>query len=253
MATFLIKTFGCKTNQTESAVMEEKLLDAGFSQAENIEFCDFYIFNSCAVTQEAEKKLLQSIKSVKHKNPQIKIILTGCYAQLNKNNDNPLFFKIIGINEKPDIANILKSQEKVFVSNINDCKKFRYEKISRFTRTRAEIKIQDGCNNRCSYCTICLARGLSRSCQPSDVIEQTNVLIQNGYNEIVLTGIHIGQWGYDFPKKQSLIDLLKLIEKTDIKTYRLGSLDPNEITDEMIEFLITDIIILKKLKMSLKN
>lgn len=237
MTTFLIKTFGCKTNQTESAVMEEKLLDAGFVKAENIENCDFYIFNSCAVTQEAEKKLLQSIKSTKHKNSKIKIILTGCYAQLNKNTDNSLFDKIIGINDKPDIVKILQQNTRKNVTDINECKTFRYEKISRFNRTRATIKIQDGCNNRCSYCTICLARGLSRSCQTSDVIEQINALTQNGYNEIVLTGIHIGQWGLDFSPKQSLVNLFEQIEKTDAKTIRIGSLDPNELTDELIDFL----------------
>lgn len=239
MTSFLIKTFGCKTNQTESAVMEEKLLDAGFKAALNIESCDFYIFNSCAVTKEAEKKLFQTIKSVKHKNPLIKIILTGCYAQLNPNDTNPLIDKIIGINEKPDIVTILKSKERVFANDINSCRDFRYEKLSRFNRTRATIKIQDGCNNRCSYCTICLARGLSRSCKTENVIEQINELTKNGYNEIVLTGIHVGQWGLDFSPRQSLKNLFEEIEKTDAKTVRIGSLDPNELTDELIDFLTT--------------
>ena len=94
MTTFLIKTFGCKTNQTESSVMEEKLLSEGFLPAKNIAVCNYYIINSCAVTLEAEKKLLQTVKSVKHKNPTIKIILTGCYAQLHKNDENTLFDKI---------------------------------------------------------------------------------------------------------------------------------------------------------------
>lgn len=237
MATFLIKTFGCKTNQTESAVMEEKLLTAGFLPASNVESCDYYIFNSCAVTLEAEKKLLQAIKSVKHKNPNVKIILTGCYAQLHKDEENPLIDKIFGIYEKPDVVEIIKSNEKKFVTEINEHRDFRYEKLSNFNRTRATIKIQDGCNNRCSYCTICIARGLSRSCQEEDVIEQIKTLTQNGYNEIVLTGIHVGQWGIDLPQKKTLLDLLKSIDKTDAKTVRIGSLDPNELTDELIDFL----------------
>lgn len=237
MATFLIKTFGCKTNQTESAVMEEKLLSAGFSPALNVENCDYYIFNSCAVTLEAEKKLLQAIKSVKHKNPNVKIILTGCYAQLHKDEENSLIDKIFGIYEKPDVVKIIKSNEKNFVTEINEHRDFRYEKLSNFNRTRATIKIQDGCNNRCSYCTICIARGLSRSCREEDVIEQIKTLTQNGYNEIVLTGIHVGQWGLDLPEKKTLLDLLKSIDKTDAKTVRIGSLDPNELTDELIDFL----------------
>lgn len=237
MATFLIKTFGCKTNQTESAVMEEKLLAAGFLEAENVETCNYYVFNSCAVTLEAEKKLLQTIKSVKHKNPNVKIILTGCYAQLHKDEENPLIDKIFGIYEKPDVVEIIKSNEKIFVTEINEHRDFRYEKLSNFNRTRATIKIQDGCNNRCSYCTICIARGLSRSCDEKDVLEQIDALTRNGYNEIVLTGIHVGQWGLDFPEKKNLLDLLKLIDKTDAKTVRIGSLDPNELTEELIDFL----------------
>lgn len=237
MATFLIKTFGCKTNQTESAVMEEKLLAAGFLEAENVETCNYYVFNSCAVTLEAEKKLLQTIKSVKHKNPNVKIILTGCYAQLHKDEENPLIDKIFGIYEKPDVVEIIKSNEKKFVTEINEHRDFRYEKLSNFNRTRATIKIQDGCNNRCSYCTICIARGLSRSCDEKDVLEQIDALTRNGYNEIVLTGIHVGQWGLDFPEKKNLLDLLKLIDKTDAKTVRIGSLDPNELTEELIDFL----------------
>lgn len=237
MATFLIKTFGCKTNQTESAVMEEKLLAAGFLAAENVETCNYYVFNSCAVTLEAEKKLFQTIKSVKHKNPNVKIILTGCYAQLHKDEENPLIDKIFGIYEKPDVVEIIKSNEKKFVTEINEHRDFRYEKLSNFNRTRATIKIQDGCNNRCSYCTICIARGLSRSCDEKDVLEQIDALTRNGYNEIVLTGIHVGQWGLDFPEKKNLLDLLKLIDKTDAKTVRIGSLDPNELTEELIDFL----------------
>lgn len=237
MATFLIKTFGCKTNQTESAVMEEKLLAAGFLAAENVETCNYYVFNSCAVTLEAEKKLLQTIKSVKHKNPNVKIILTGCYAQLHKDEENPLIDKIFGIYEKPDVVEIIKSNEKKFVTEINEHRDFRYEKLSNFNHTRATIKIQDGCNNRCSYCTICIARGLSRSCDEKDVLEQIDALTRNGYNEIVLTGIHVGQWGLDFPEKKNLLDLLKLIDKTDAKTVRIGSLDPNELTEELIDFL----------------
>lgn len=237
MASFIIKTFGCKTNQTESAVMEEKLLTAGFINAENIENCDYYIFNSCSVTQEADKKLLSAIKSVKNKKPDIKILLTGCYAQLNPSADNPYVDFVFGIYEKSDVVEIITNNETKKISDINSHKDFRYEKLSSYKRTRAAIKIQDGCNNRCSYCTICIARGLSRSCKTEYIIEQINVLVQEGFNEVILTGIHVGQWGEDLEPKQTLIDLLKEIEKTDIKTIRIGSLDPNETTDELIDFI----------------
>jgi len=237
MKTFIIKTFGCKTNQTESAVMEEKLLEKNFRLVQCFDNADYLIVNSCAVTQEAERKLLAYLKSAKNKNPKIKIMVTGCFAQLNKDLTTPLIDKLIGIYEKPDIAEILETDEKCVISDINSHKDFRYEKLKHLSRTRATIKIQDGCNNRCSYCTICIARGKSRSCKTEDIIEQINTLYKNGYNEVVLTGIHVGQWGLDFEEKKSIIDLFREIEKTEIKTYRIGSLDPNEITDELIEFL----------------
>ena len=237
MKNFIIKTFGCKTNQTESAVMEEKLLEKNFRQVQSFENADYLIVNSCAVTQEAERKLLSFLKSAKNKNPKIKIVVTGCFAQLHGNAENPLIDKLIGIYEKPDIAELIETDEKFIISDINYHKDFRYEKLKHLSRTRATIKIQDGCNNRCSYCTICIARGKSRSCKTENIIEQINTLSENGYNEVVLTGIHVGQWGLDFEEKKSMIDLFKEIEKTDIKTYRIGSLDPNEITDELIEFL----------------
>ena len=236
MKTFYLKTFGCKTNQTESAVMEEKLLEKGYVKGTK-ENADFLIINSCAVTQEAERKLLEYIKSVKNKNSDVKVIVTGCFAQLNKDTKPDIIDKFAGIYEKPDIAELLETDEKIVVSDINSHKKFRYEKLNFTERTRAIVKIQDGCNNRCSYCTICIARGKSRSCEIKDIFEQIQTLSDNGYNEVVLTGIHVGQWGLDFDEKKSLTDLFKEIEKTDIKTYRIGSLDPNEITDELINFL----------------
>ena len=236
MTTFFLKTFGCKTNQTESAVMEEKLLEKGYEKGAK-ENADYLIINSCAVTLEAEKKLMAYIKSVRHSNPAVKVVVTGCFAQLNSSLKNPLIDKIVGIYEKPDIAEILENDDTNIVSDINSHEKFRYEKLNHIERTRAVVKIQDGCNNRCSYCTICIARGKSRSCELKDITEQINSLARNGYNEVILTGIHVGQWGLDFDEKKSLTDLFEEIEKTDIKTYRIGSLDPNEITDELITFL----------------
>lgn len=239
MKKFTIKTLGCKTNQIESAVIEEKLIKNGYSIAETIELSNYYILNSCSVTATSDDKSLSLLKSVKKQYPKVKTVLTGCFAQLEAENlkNNKYVDILVGNNEKYDIPNILKSNEKLFFSNIFEQKEFKYEKLNSLNKTRATIKIQDGCNNRCAYCTIPLARGINRSNPIKNIIEQIKTLTANGYNEIVLTGIHIGQWGKDFTEKQSLIELLKEIEKTNILRYRLGSLDPLELNDELIDFL----------------
>ena len=160
-------------------------------------------------------------------------------AQLDKDNlsTNGLIDYIIGNYEKNDIVEIIEKEDKVQVSDIFSHDLFRYEKLHQTQRTRASVKIQDGCNNRCTYCTIPYARGKNRSNSIENVVEQINLFAQEGYYETVLTGIHIGQWGEDFKEKKSLKDLLEAIEKTDIKRYRLGSLNPLELTKDFIDFL----------------
>ena len=144
---------------------------------------------------------------------------------------------VIGNNEKNDIVEILNNDNQVCVSDIFTHDNFRYELLHQTHRTRASVKIQDGCNNRCSYCTIPFARGKNRSNSIENVVEQINLFAKEGYYETVLTGIHIGQWGNDFKDKKTLKDLLIEIEKTDIKRYRLGSLNPLELTEDFIDFL----------------
>ncbi len=180
------------------------------------------------------------MRKAKNTNPQAKIVLTGCYAQISakkiKNVD-----LVLGNTEKLhliDYINDLQS-EKVFVSDIMNQKDFvDIVTTSSSGRTRANIKIQDGCDNRCSYCIIPFARGKSRSRKTFGIIDEINNLVQKGYKEIVLTGIHLGQWGLDFEEHKSLIDLLIEIEKINaLKRYRIGSLNPLELSDDLIEFL----------------
>ena len=239
MKKFVIKTLGCKTNQVESALIAEILTNNGYEEIKNVSSANYYILNSCSVTHVADTKNLSYIKQVKRENPNIKVILTGCMAQLDKDNlsNNELIDFIIGNYEKNDIAKIIEEKEKVCVSDIFSHDYFRYEKLHQTQRTRASVKIQDGCNNRCTYCTIPYARGKNRSNSIDNVVEQINLFAKEGYYETVLTGIHIGQWGEDFKEKKSLKDLLEAIEKTDIKRYRLGSLNPLELTKDFIDFL----------------
>lgn len=239
MKKFVIKTLGCKTNQVESALIAEILTKNGYEEIKDICDANYYILNSCSVTHVADSKNLSYIKQAKKENPSIKVVLTGCMAQLDKDNlsNNKLIDFIIGNYEKNDLAKIIEEEEKVCVSDIFSHDLFRYEKLHQTQRTRASVKIQDGCNNRCTYCTIPYARGKNRSNSIENVVEQINIFAKEGYYETVLTGIHIGQWGEDFKEKKSLKDLLEAIEKTDIKRYRLGSLNPLELTNNFIDFL----------------
>lgn len=239
MKKFVIKTLGCKTNQVESALIAEILTKNNFKEIDDVKLADYYILNSCSVTHIADNKNLSFIRRAKRENPDIKTIVTGCMAQLQK--ENLLKYSdidfVIGNYEKNDIAQILLNKEKLCVSDIFSHDLFRYEKLHNTQRTRASVKIQDGCNNRCSYCTIPFARGKNRSNKIENIIEQINLFAKEGYYETVLTGIHIGQWGMDFSPKLSLKNLLEEIEKTDIKRYRLGSLNPLELNENFIDFL----------------
>lgn len=239
MSKFLIKTLGCKTNQVESALIAEILSDNGFVETENIEEADFYILNSCSVTHVADSKNLAYLRRAKRENPNIKIVVTGCMAQLEKDNllKSGVADFVVGNFEKNDIAKILTGNQKMAVSDIFSHDLFRYEKLRQTQRTRASVKIQDGCNNRCSYCTIPFARGKNRSNSIENIVEQINLFASENYYETVLTGIHIGQWGNDFRPAKSLKNLLEEIEKTNINRYRLGSLNPLELTPDFIDFL----------------
>lgn len=239
MKKFLIKTLGCKTNQIESDIIARLLITNNFIETDSIEEADFYILNSCSVTHTADLKNMSYLHRAKRENPNIKTVVTGCMAQLEKEEllKNKYIDYVIGNYEKNDIAQILISDNKYCVSDIFKHDYFRHELLNNTKRTRASIKIQDGCNNRCSYCTIPFARGKNRSNSIKNIIEQINLFVDSGYYEIVLTGIHIGQWGWDFNPKQSLQNLLEEIEKTDIKRYRLGSLNPTELPFEFVDFL----------------
>lgn len=239
MKKFLIKTLGCKTNQVESALIAEILCNNGFEETLDIKETNYYIINSCSVTHIADNKNLFYIRQAKRENPALITVLTGCMAQLGTvellNNDT--IDIVVGNYEKNDIAEIISKNENYRVSDIFSHDNFRYQKLYKTQRTRASVKIQDGCNNRCSYCTIPFARGKNRSNKIENVVEQINLFAEEGYFETVLTGIHIGQWGEDFEEKKSLKDLLEKIETSKIKRYRLGSLNPLELNKDFIDFL----------------
>lgn len=238
MQKFYIKTHGCKSNQLESAVMEEKLIEAGYIKSTCADLADIYILNSCSVTENADIEALRTIRNIKSKNPKILTVLTGCSAQLNAKNLNNIEYIdiMLGNNDKFEIIDAIKNKASK-VEEIFNIKSFNNQLIHNYTNTRGYLKIQDGCNNYCSYCTIPFARGNSRSNSTKNILEQIKIYTDIGIKEIVLTGIHIGQWGADLLPQKELFHLLEEIEKTEINRYRLGSLNTLEINDNLIDFL----------------
>ena len=240
MKKFYIHTMGCKANQFESSIIAEDLVKNGLTPVKCIEDADYYILNSCTVTHKSDNEAMYLLRSAKNKKPGIINILTGCIAQTEKEKliNYDFIDYIVGNDEKLTLFETLheKHDSKCIVSDIMERKVFTKVQLKDINKTRASVKIQDGCDNRCSYCIIPFARGKSRSADSDFVINQINYLSQHGFKEVVLTGIHIGLWGKEFGL--DLLDLLKDIEeKTTIERYRLGSLNPHEITDEMLEFL----------------
>lgn len=238
MKKFYIKTQGCKSNQLESAVISEKLTEAGYKKCNKLENCDLYILNSCSVTENADIDAIRLLRHIKTKYPNIMTVFTGCSAQLNYIAQSKVDFidLILGNDDKFSIVEALAKNESK-VTNIFDIKHFNNQIIHTYSNTRGYLKIQDGCNNYCSYCTIPLARGNSRSNTLENILEQVKLYTEIGIKEVVLTGIHIGQWGNDFTTPKKLFNLLEKIEDTDIFRYRLGSLNTLEITDELLSFL----------------
>lgn len=237
MKTFLLKSMGCKSNQFEGAIIEENLINAGFDKVNDIKDADLFILNSCSVTHKSDDEALYLIRHAKHTNENIKTLITGCVAQIERDKllDYDFIDYVLGNDEKLNIVEFLQKNEDCEVGDIMNMTDFHEAILIDTTKTRASLKIQDGCDNRCAYCIIPFARGNSRSAKSDFVIEQIKSFEEHGFKEVIFTGIHIGQWGKEWGK--TILDLLKEVETHTNVRYRLGSLYPNEITDELLDFL----------------
>ncbi len=210
---------GCKANQFESSIIEENLINHNYSRVKNIAESDLYILNSCSVTHKSDNEAMYHLRAAKHKNPEIITVLTGCVAQIQKQEllKNDFIDYVIGNDEKLHIYDYINSENHLHAKDIMVQSEFNKVELIDTTKTRASLKIQDGCDNRCTYCIIWKARGKSRSADSKFIIEQINNFSKNGFKEVMLTGIHIGQWGKDFGL--TLLDLLKEIEEKTTKKF----------------------------------
>ncbi len=237
MKTFYLKSLGCKQNQLEGQIIQNELINFGYKPVENIEDADIYILNSCTVTSSGDSTANYLLNQAKRKNPEIKTVLTGCIAQTYKQHSLFNFSSVdlvLGNSEKMNIVKYIDKSD-FFVEDIFAVKNFENKFLQNPSTTRVSIKIQDGCNNRCSYCIIPYARGNSRSNSLENILKQIDIVSASGIKEIVLTGIHIGQWGQDINK--TFLNLLEALENSQIHRYRLGSLYINELGDDIISYL----------------
>ena len=245
--TVSLHTLGCKLNYSETSTLAGKFNSSGFDIKEYGQSSDIFVLNTCSVTDNADKECRQIIRSVLNKNPDTYIIITGCYAQLQPNEIAAIqgVDLVLGANEKFRLFDYVNGFEKkdlscVFTSPINEVTNFDYAYSSDVeSRTRAFLKIQDGCDYNCSFCTIPLARGKSRSQEFNIVIDNAKKLIDSGYKEIVLTGVNTGDYNYTNGNGESkkLIDILYGLEKLNIPRIRISSIEPNLLTDEIIQLV----------------
>ena len=236
MKKFFIKSMGCKANQVEGLVIEQNLLKSGFEKVKNQKDADFYILNSCSVTHKSDNEAMYFLR--KAHSDGLKTVLTGCIAQIEKEQllKEPFIDYVFGNDDKFLMADLLGKCVNFQVADLSEREIFNETVLETSPKTRISLKIQDGCDNRCAYCIIPFARGKSRSADSDFVIERINDYANQGFKEVVLTGIHVGLWRDKDGKK--LFDLMRLIdEKTSIKRYRVGSLNPLEITSEMLDYL----------------
>lgn len=235
--------YGCKVNQYETNAMAQKFIEANNEVVGFEEKADVYIINTCTVTNMADRKSRQILRRTKQINPEGIVVAIGCYAQTHKKELENIeeFNLVLGNNEKNNIVEIVskylseaQGKNEVQVEDIDKQKEFLdFGTITYTDKTRAVIKIQDGCNNFCSYCLIPYARGRVRSRKKDSILEEIKRLAENGEKEVVITGIHIASYGNDFEENYKLIDLLEDINKINgIERIRLGSLEPKIITEE---------------------
>ena len=235
---FAYHTFGCKVNFADSCMISRQLVEQGLSQVNINEDADIFILNTCSVTENADRKAQKFIKKLNIKYPESKIIVTGCYAELKPTEISKIkgVSKVIGLNDKfntEEYYNLIS--ENIITKSPTTVNDFQIS-YSLSERVRAFIKIQDGCDYICSYCTIPKARGKSRSGKIIEIINVIKDLVNNGIKEIILSGINIGDFGKG--NNENLLDLLKEIELVkDLDRYRISSIEPNLLSDDIVDFL----------------
>lgn len=255
-----IHTLGCKVNSYESEAMIELFKQEGYEEVSFKELADVYVINTCTVTNTGDSKSRQMIRKAIRKNPEAVICVVGCYSQIApddiKNIDGVSV--VLGTQFRNEIVDLVKQFQQdqkqiVKVKDVMRLKTFEDLNIDHFSNTRAFLKIQDGCNNFCTYCIIPYARGRVRSRSPESVLRQAQELVDHGYYEIVLTGIHTAGYGEDlddYSFYDLLVDLMKI---KGLKRLRISSIETSQIPDEMINLIASSHVIVDHLHVPLQS
>ena len=241
------KTLGCKLNYSETSSISREFVKKGYEKVSFDDASDIYVINTCSVTQNADKEFKYLVNKVKRKNPNSSVVAIGCYAQLKpkKISEIPGVDLVLGADKKFDILNYLNLEDQDN-NNIHSCEinsvDFFKSSYSLGDRTRSFLKVQDGCDYKCTYCTIPQARGKSRSGTISEILDNVKHLVASGVKEIVLTGVNIGDYGiFDTKTKKRETNFYELISNIDLipdlNRVRISSIEPNLLSDEIIQFV----------------
>ena len=255
VSTYYVQNFGCRATQADGAAIERQFEEQGLERAGASEDAEVVVLNTCTVTSAADQDARAAIRRIHRANPDCRIVVTGCYAQRAPEEIAALpgVSKVIGNSHKHQLAEIVNSkfvplsalrtenselETRIFISDI-----FAHTELlaapvfeAANQRTRPNLKVQDGCDNRCSFCVIPSVRGQSRSLPRSEVIREVNALVSAGYREVVISGINLGRWGRDFHPQQRFEDLVRaILRETGLEKLRVSSVEPMDWSDELIE------------------
>jgi threonylcarbamoyladenosine tRNA methylthiotransferase MtaB len=257
VATYHVENFGCRATQADGAAIERQLLDRGLERATAANQAEVVVLNTCTVTAAADQDARAAIRRIHRENPGAKIVVTGCYAQRAPEELSaiPGVSLVVGNSHKHELVDYL-SQDSSFVllahvgatavSNVIVGDIFAHTELmaapvfdtNSFEKTRPNLKVQDGCNNRCSFCIIPYVRGKSRSLKLEEVLREVDALVANGYREIVLSGINLGRWGRELTPRMNFAAMLSaILERTVIEKIRISSVEPMDWTNEVIELV----------------
>jgi len=241
---FAIETLGCKVNQYDSAIIEDRLRRAGLEPAESGQIADVYVVNTCTVTDRADVESLRIARRVRRKNPNARVIMTGCLAQASPGRlaESREVDAVIGLGRLDELISIASGAEfhdRVLVSNLRKQKaEIVLDAVAPAGQTRAFLKLQEGCDQFCSFCIVPVSRGTSRSASPRQILETIDEMHSRGFEEVILSGVHLGGYGKDLDPPVSLMDLLEMIaERSPIDRIRLSSIDPEELSPELIDLV----------------
>ena len=251
---FKIITLGCKVNTYESNVMRDLLLDNGYIEDDN---ADIYIINTCTVTNTSDNKSLKEFRRIKREHPNAITVICGCMVQVKDHIEDIDASIILGNKDKSKIVELIKEYcaKKEKIVQIEDIMTtpFEHMVLNNFNRTRAFVKIEDGCENYCSYCIIPYARGKVRSKAKEDVLKEIQTLVNNGHHEVVLTGIHTGHYGADLDNYTFAMLLKEIVKIKGLERLRISSIEITELDEEVLDVIKNNDIIVSHLHIPLQS